>query len=183
LRSVASFFVSRVDTMIDKKLDAIANDATRGSGDHDLARQLRGKIGIANARLAYRAFSEVFGSTRFGRLAEQGAALQRPLWASTSTKDPALPPLYYVEALIAPSSVDTIPRETFDAYRTSGQPKVRIDEDIPAAHEQLAGLGRIGIDQAQVSDALEVEGLEKFSDSFDSLLAAVEQKEKSVRVP
>jgi transaldolase len=182
LRSVASFFVSRVDTMIDKKLDAIISDGSRSEADRELSKHLRGKTGIANARLAYRAFAEVFGSTRFGTLEAQGAALQRPLWASTSTKDPAFPALYYVEALIAPSTVDTMPRETFETYRTSGQPKVRIDEEIPAAHEQLESLPRVGIDPAKISEALEEEGLKKFSDSFDTLLAAVEQKEKAVRV-
>jgi transaldolase len=183
LRSVASFFVSRVDTNVDKKLDAIAANPGRTEADRALARGLRGKLAIANARLAYRGFAEVFGGTRFGRLQEsKGAAVQRPLWASTSAKDPAYPPLYYVEALIAPDSVDTMPRETFDAYRKSGDPKVRIDEDILAARAVFAGLLRIGIDERQVYEELEEEGLKKFSDSYDNLLTAVEQKEKAVRV-
>nr|MDP9122026.1 transaldolase [Acidobacteriota bacterium] len=107
LRSVASFFVSRVDGNVDKKLDAIARDANRADAARQLARDLRGKVAIANARLAYAAFEEVFGAARFIRLREAGGAPQRPLWASTSTKDPAYPDLYYVEALVAPESVDT----------------------------------------------------------------------------
>jgi transaldolase len=183
LRSVASFFVSRVDTMVDKKLDAIAQDAGRSENDRALARQLRGKVAIGNARLAYRAFAEVFGSTRFAGLQEKGAAVQRPLWASTSAKDPAYPPLYYVEALIAPDTVDTMPRETFDEYRRSGNPKVRIDEDLPGARAAFDGLSRLGIDIRRVCEDLEQEGVRKFADSIDSLLQAVEQKERVVRVP
>jgi transaldolase len=182
LRSVASFFVSRVDTNADKRLDAIAADGGRTDEDRHLARDLRGKLAIGNARLAYRAFAEVFGGTRFAALAEQGAAAQRPLWASTSTKDPAYPPLYYVEALIAPETVDTIPRETFEAYRRSGDPKVRIDHDLAGARAAFAGLARLGIDERHIFEELEEEGLQKFSDSYDKLLAAVEQKEKTVRV-
>jgi transaldolase len=181
LRSVASFFVSRVDTMVDKRLDAIAKDPARAA-DQELARSLRGKAAIANARLAYRAFSEVFGGTRFAALAEKGAAAQRPLWASTSTKDPAYPPLYYVEALIAPESVDTMPRETFEAYKQSGKPHVRIDEEIAAAREVGPQLARLGIDLEEVADRLEEEGLKKFSDSFEALLTSVENKERAVRV-
>jgi transaldolase len=182
LRSVASFFVSRVDTNADKRLDAIAGDGGRTEEDRHLARDLRGKLAIGNARLAYRAFSEVFGGTRFAALAEKGAAAQRPLWASTSTKDPAYPPLYYVEALIAPDSVDTVPRETFDAFRRSGEAKVRIDHDLAGARAAFAGLARLGIDERRIFDELEEEGLQKFSDSYDKLLAAVEQKEKAIRV-
>jgi transaldolase len=183
LRSVASFFVSRVDTNVDQKLDAIAADPGRTELDRGLARGLRGKTAIANARLAYRAFAEVFGGTRFAALEEgKGAAAQRPLWASTSAKDPAYPPLYYVEELIAPDSVDTMPRETFETYKKSGDPKVRIDHDLVGARTVFAGLLRLGLDERRIYEELEEEGLQKFSDSYDKLLAAVEQKEKAVRV-
>jgi len=134
LRSVASFFVSRVDSNVDKKLDRIGTDA---------ARALRGKAAIANARLAYVAFREVFGSDRFKRLAERGGAIQRPLWASTSTKDPSYPDLYYVEALVAPDSGDTRPPETFDAYRDHGHPKIRISDDIEGDRETLRRLAAL----------------------------------------
>ena len=171
LASVASFFVSRVDTEIDKRLDALKT-----------GQELKGKAAIANARLAYQAFREVFGSDRFRRLAERGAALQRPLWASTSTKDPSYPDLYYVEALVAPDSVDTMPPETFEAYRDHGDPKVRIADDLPGARETFRRLAELGIDEATVSRELEEEGVRKFSDSYDSLLKAIAEKEKAMRV-
>lgn len=173
LRSVASFFVSRVDTNVDKKLDRIASEP---------ARALRGKAAIANARLAYQAFREVFGSDRFTRLSERGAALQRPLWASTSTKDPSYPDLYYVEALVAPDSVDTMPPETFEAYRDHGDPAVRITDDLAGARETFRRLAELGIDEATVSRELEEEGVKKFSDSYDALLKALAEKEKAMRV-
>ncbi len=182
IHSVASFFVSRVDTNVDKKLDAIAGDAGRPDADRQLARQLRGKTAIANARLAYRAFEEVFGGERFARLKEHGANRQRPLWASTSTKDKAYPDLYYVEELIAPDSVDTVPRETFDAYRDHGKPQVRIHDDLAGAEATFAGLAKLGIDEQQVYKELEDEGIRKFGESYDTLLAALAEKEKAVRV-
>jgi transaldolase len=173
LRSVASFFVSRVDTNVDKKLDKIGSDA---------ARQLRGKAAIANAKLAYQAFREVFGSPRFAALKAKGASLQRPLWASTSTKDPAYPDLYYVEALVAPDTVDTMPPETFQAYRDHGDPKVRISDGMDAARAVFPQLAELGIAEADVSRELEEEGVQKFSASFDSLLKALVEKEKAMRV-
>ena len=182
LRSVASFFVSRVDTNVDKKLDAVAADAGRPERQRQLARELRGKTGIANARLAYRAFEEVFSGERYARLRERGASRQRPLWASTSTKDPAYPDLYYVEALIAPDSIDTIPRETFEAYKDHGVPRVRIHDDLDRAQDVLDGLAELGIEESQVYDELEQEGVRKFSDSYDSLLGTLAEKEKAVRV-
>ena len=180
IRSVASFFVSRVDTMADKKLDAIA-----GSGsdrEKQRARELRGKLGVANARVAYQAFREAFGGARFEALAMKGVSLQRPLWASTSTKDPSLPDLYYVEALIASDSVDTMPPETLEAYRDHGNPKVLIDEDLPAAHGVFRGLEELRIDEKQIFRDLEEEGIRKFSDSFDSLSKTLAEKQKTVGV-
>jgi transaldolase len=173
LRSVASFFVSRVDTNVDKKLDRIGTD---------VARALRGKAAIANARLAYEAFRDVFGSERFRRLAAKGATLQRPLWASTSTKDPVYPELYYVEALVAPDSVDTMPPDTFAAYREHGDPKVRISDDLDGARDTFRKLAALGIDEAIVSRELEEEGVRKFSDSYDALLKAIAEKAKAMRV-
>jgi transaldolase len=173
VRSVASFFVSRVDTNVDKKLDRIGNDA---------ARQLRGKAAIANAKLAYQAFREVFGSSRFAALRSKGASLQRPLWASTSTKDPAYPDLYYVEALVASDTVDTMPPETFEAYRDHGDPKVRISDGMEAARDVFRRLALLGIEETEVSRELEEEGVKKFSDSYDSLLKTLAEKEKAMRV-
>jgi len=182
IRSVASFFLSRVDTNVDKKLDAIAKDGNRSDADHALAKSLRGKLAIGNARLAYEAFERVFKGPRFAPLQAQGAAVQRPLWASTSTKDPAYPDLYYVEAVIGPDTVDTVPRETFEAYLDHGSPRVSIRDDLAGAREALAGLKRLGIDEAQVYRELEDEGVKKFVDSFDKLSQALAEKEKAVRV-
>lgn len=165
IRSVASFFVSRVDTKTDKELDAKVK-----------GHRLRGKLGIANARIAYQAFEEVFESPRFTSLRARGVSIQRPLWASTSTKDPAYPDLYYVEALVAPNSVDTMPPETLETYRTSGDPKVRIHEDIEDAHAVIPGLRSLGIDTDAIFQALEDEGVGKFTESFDALLTAVAAK-------
>jgi transaldolase len=178
IRSVASFFVSRVDTNADKKLDALIRSPETSAQ----AKALRGKLGIANARVAYEAFEQVFGSPRFAALKSARVAVQRPLWASTSTKDPAYPDLYYVEALVAPDSVDTIPPETFEAYRDHGQPQVRIREDLAGAHRVLPGLRALGIDTDAIFRELEEEGIKKFADSFDALLRAVSEKEKAVRV-
>ena len=182
VRSVASFFVSRVDTNADKKLDAKAKDAGASAADVELAQKLRGKLGIANARIAYEAFEEIFQGSRFGALAKKGVALQRPLWASTSTKDPAYPELYYVEALIAPDSVDTMPPETFAAYRDRGDPKIRIHDDLSGARDVFSGLARLKIEEDRIFRELEEEGVKKFSDSYDSLMKTLEEKEKAVRV-
>ena len=177
IRSVASYFVSRVDTLVDKKLDTIAAGGT--AAERKRARALRGKLAIANAKLAYEAFEQVFASDRFRKLAARGVQRQRPLWASTSTKDPAYPPLYYVEALVAPDSIDTMPPETFATYRKEGDPKVRIHDDLPAAREAFRELATLGIDERAVSAELEKEGVQKFADSFDKAVKAVEEKEKA----
>jgi transaldolase len=181
IRSVASFFVSRVDSNADKKLDAKAKEA-KSDGEKQEAKWLRGRLGIANARIAYQAFQEVFGTPRFEALRKKGVAVQRPLWASTSTKDPAYPDLYYVEALIAPDSVDTLPPETLEAYRDHGDPKIRIADDLADARRVFEGLAGAGVDTPQIFRELEEEGVRKFSDSYDALLKALEEKEKAVRV-
>jgi transaldolase len=181
MRSVASFFVSRVDTNADKKLDARIKEA-RSDREKQQAKWLRGRLAIANARIAYEAFEGVFREARFATLRKSGVALQRPLWASTSTKDPAYPDLYYVEALIAPDTVDTLPPETLEAYRDHGDPKIRIAEDLAGARHVFEGLREVGIDEKQIFRELEEEGVRKFSDSYDALLKALEEKEKAVRV-
>jgi transaldolase len=182
IRSVASFFVSRVDTNADKKLDAVAKNAGASESVRNRAKALRGKLAIGNARLAYQAYEEVFGGGRFQALKAAGVATQRPLWASTSTKDPAYPELYYVEALIAPDTVDTMPPETFEAYRDHGDPKIRIHDDLSAARDAFRGLAEVSVDEKQIFRELEDEGVKKFSDSYDALMKALEQKEKAMRV-
>ena len=178
IRSVASFFVSRVDTNADAKVDAVAKASKKAAV---LAAEVRGKLGIANARLAYQAFEETFGGERFAALRKRGVAVQRPLWASTSTKDPSFPDLYYVEALVAPDSVDTMPPETLDAYRDHGDPKVRIREDRAGARSVFEKLEEIGVDTGKIFQELEDEGIRKFSDSMSGLLAAIAEKGVLVR--
>lgn len=151
--SVASFFVSRVDGKV-------------GGGT----------AAIANAAVAYRTFEELFQTRRWESLAAKGAMVQRPLWASTSTKDPTLPDTYYVEALIAPLTVNTLPPATFAAYRDHGKPVIRIREAMAAADEVMDELARKGVDLAEVTRTLEIEGVKSFAASFDSLLKVIEQK-------
>jgi transaldolase len=165
IASVASFFVSRVDTKIDPMLDR--------AGD---PQGLRGTIAIANAALAYADFLVAFSGERWYRLSASGARPQRPLWASTSTKDPKLPDIYYAEALVAPNTVNTLPPDTFEAYRDHGEPQVRIFEAIAAAEGRLARLAEAGVDLAQVTRELEEEGVEKFAGSFRSLVGGLESK-------
>ena len=163
--SVASFFVSRVDSRVDPLLDA--------AGD---PQQLRGTIAIANAALAYADFLVAFSGERWYRLSAHGARPQRPLWASTSTKDPKYPDIYYAEALVAPNTVNTLPPDTFEAYRDHGEPRVRIFEAIAAAENRVGRLKEAGVDLAQVTRELEDEGVEKFAASFRSLLGGLESK-------
>jgi transaldolase len=168
--SVASFFVSRVDGKVDPALDRLAE-----SGKAQ-ASELRGKIAIANACAAYRLFEWSLGTPRWDRLAKAGARPQRPLWASTSTKDPRYPDVYYVEALVAPRTVNTLPPETFSAYRDHGRPAVRIQSGMAAAQAQLKALADVGIDLARVTQDLEDDGVAKFAASYRSLLAGIEAK-------
>ncbi len=166
IASVASFFVSRVDTMVDPLLDRLGGAAAA----------LRGTTAIANAALAYEAFRRLTAEPRWTALAARGARPQRPLWASTSTKDPRYPDVHYVEPLIAPATVNTLPPETFAAYRDHGRPAVRIDAELAAADGRLAELARVGIDLVEVTARLEVEGVNKFAASYESLLRGIEAK-------
>ncbi len=165
IASVASFFVSRVDAKVDPLLDRLGDPAG-----------VRGRIAIANACLAYQAFERRISAARWGALAARGAHPQRPLWASTSTKDPRYADVHYVEALVAPRTVNTLPPETFAAYRDHGRPDVRIHAGIAAAPEQLRALGRLGIDLRRLTRELEDEGVAKFATSHAAALAAVEAK-------
>lgn len=179
IASVASFFVSRVDTKADEWLEGRAQEA---EGDaRARIESLRGKIAIDNARLAYAAFEETFRGDRFTALAAHGAKVQRPLWASTSTKNPAYPDIYYVDALIAPQTVNTLPPETIDAFRDHGDPRVRIHDDLDRARERLTALASVGIDIADVTRELEEEGVRKFADSYDQLLESIAEKQRQVQ--
>jgi len=165
IRSVASFFVSRVDGKTDPELDRLGDP-----------KKLRGTAAIANACVAYELFERRFGEPRWKALEAKGARVQRPLWASTSTKDKRYPDIYYVEALIAPRTVNTIPPPTFDAYRDHGKPEVRIYQGIAKAPGQLARLAESGIDLKKVTAELETEGVASFAKSYASLLAGIEAK-------
>lgn len=165
ITSVASFFVSRVDSRVDPLLDAAGDPAG-----------LRGTIAIANAAAAYQAFEASLATPRWRRLAALGAQVQRPLWASTSTKDPRLPDTWYVEALVAPHTVNTLPPETFAAYRDHGRPTLRIADAVAASEARLAALARQGIDLAEVTRFLEADGVAKFAASYRQLLQGIDTK-------
>ncbi len=176
--SVASFFVSRVDSLVDKRLDERV--AREGGGHTDIVGALKGKAGIANAKLAYARFRAKFGDERYAKLARRGARLQRPLWASTSTKNPAYPDVYYVEALLGPDTVDTMPPATIVAYKDHGRPEVRIDQGMTEAAQVIEQLEELGIHMAEVTGQLEDEGVKSFAKSFDSLMAVVEARREAV---
>ena len=178
IASVASFFVSRVDTLADRllaeKIKAMGADKTA------LLEQLQGKAAIANAKLAYHEFRQKFTTARFAALAQHGGRAQRPLWASTSTKNPAYPDVYYVEALVGPDTVDTMPPATLTAYKGHGQPAVRIDKDLDDAYRVIEQLEEFGIKMDWVTQKLEDEGVAAFAKSFDSLIAVVEARRAAV---
>ncbi len=171
--SVASFFVSRVDSAVDKLLD---QKLAAHPESADALRALRGKAGIANAKLAYELCQKTFAGLTFAPLAKLGARPQRPLWASTSTKDPSYPDTYYVEALVGPNTVDTIPPATLLAFKDHGNPKVRIEQDMEEARKVISRLETQGIDFPAVLAQLEKEGVASFAKSYDSLLAVVAQR-------
>jgi transaldolase/transaldolase/glucose-6-phosphate isomerase len=163
IRSVASFFLSRIDTLVDPKLEG---------AHHELA----GKTAIACAKHAYEAYHEIFSSTRFAHLAEAGAKPQRLLWASTSTKNPAYPDTMYVEPLIGPDTVNTMPTETIAAYIDHGKPASRLDDGMPEVHQTLRALEAAGINLGAVANQLEEEALKKFIDPFHKLLDGIAAK-------
>ncbi len=165
--SVASFFVSRVDSEIDKRLDAIATPE---------ALALRGKAAIANAQLAYQLFRERFSGPRWDALAANGAQVQRPLWASTGTKNPAYSDVVYVEALVGPHTVNTLPPATLDAFRDHGTVTRTADTDHAGAARAITQIEALGISLNAVTDQLLIEGLASFQKSFDSLLGGIEKK-------
>jgi transaldolase/glucose-6-phosphate isomerase len=178
IASVASFFVSRVDTKIDPRLDEIGRKDVSLAGE---AGQLLGKAAIANARMAYADFQEVFGGARFKKLQESGAKVQRPLWASTSTKNPQYRDVIYVEELIGPDTVDTVPPQTLDAYREHGQAKVTLTQGLSEAKASIQSLEKLGISMQSVTQELEDEGVKSFSDAFTALLKSVEtRREKAL---
>jgi transaldolase len=174
--SVASFFLSRIDVLLDPKLEKIATAAGPNAKE---AQELIGQIAIASAKIAYTLYQQIFGSGRFKNLATQGARPQRLLWASTSTKNPAYPDVKYVEPLIGPETVNTLPLETLEAYRDHGNPASRLGQDVDRAASYLKGLPELGINLNQVTQQLEDEGVDKFNKPFDSLMSTLEGKSKA----
>jgi transaldolase/glucose-6-phosphate isomerase len=179
LASVASFFVSRVDTKVDKQLDA-RMEASAGAERRRLE-ALLGKAGIANSKLAYQRFLELHSGERWERLAGAGASVQRCLWASTSVKDPRYPELMYVEGLIGPDTVDTVPPATLASFRERGRVARTLDRDLDVSRRQLAQLAAAGVDLAEVTHELELEGVEAFAKSFDDLRRALADELKAIR--
>jgi len=172
--SVASFFLSRIDTLLDPILE---KKVASGGDPADVAARLQGQVAIASAKVAYQIYNEIFGSDRFRKLQDQGARTQKLLWASTSTKNPAYSDTKYVEPLIGLDTINTMPAETLEAYRDHGHPKQTLGEDLAPAHQALHDLASIGIDLNQITQQLEDEGVEKFSSALQRLMAALEEKQ------
>ncbi len=174
IASVASFFISRIDTLVDGEIDAKLKTST-SPADQALLRSLHGKVAIANGKLTYQRYKQIFSGPRWDALASRGAQTQRVLWASTSTKNPKYSDVYYVEELIGPDTVDTIPPATFDAFRDHGKPRASLEENVQAAQETMQGLEKVGISMKAATDKLTDDGVKQFSDAFDKLLDAVKQ--------
>jgi len=175
--SVASFFLSRIDVLVDELLEKFI---PRGE---KLALRLRGRTAISCARIAYRTYREIFEGERFLSLARLGARTQRVLWASTSTKNPAYSDTKYVEALIGRDTVNTMPMETLDAYRDHGDPALRLEQDIDEAYDNLHRLAELGVDMDRIAGQLEDEGIDKFNKPYDSLMASLEKKRRASCLP
>ena len=175
--SVASFFVSRIDT----KVDALLEEVVRQRGSRTiLAASLRGRLAVANAKLAYQRFKEVFGSQRFARLEAKGARLQRPLWASTSTKNPEYSDVKYVDELIGPNTVNTVPPHTLEAFKDHGTPSLTLESGLAEASQAFEELRAVGVSFDRVTDELEKEGVSAFSDAFSALLNTIEERRQQV---
>jgi transaldolase len=169
IASVASFFVSRVDTSCDKELEAIGN------------KELQGKIAIANSKVAYELSHEIFSGERWNKLKSKGAKVQRLLWASTGTKNPDYPDTLYVDELIGAETVNTIPPATLDAFLDHGKLSVTLDTNLKEAKEQLTTLAHLGIDLDKITEKLQTDGVKSFADSFDSLLKSISEKVETLK--
>jgi transaldolase len=171
IASVASFFLSRIDVLVDHMLEKSGNDD---------ARRLRGQIAVSSAKIAYQMYKKIFAGDRFLKLAGRGARTQRVLWASTSTKNPEYHDTKYVEALIGPDTINTLPMETLEAYRDHGDPASRLEDNLDEAYSNLDLLAGLGIDIDKVTQQLEDEGIEKFNKPYDSLMSKLEEKRKGI---
>lgn len=180
IASVASFFVSRVDTLVDKLLDEKIKQ-TSDTAEQERLKNLQGKAAIANARLVYQEFKKIFSSPRFETLKHAGAKVQRPLWASTSTKNPAYRDVLYAEELIGPDTVDTMPLETVRNFSDHGQVRHSIEDDLAGSRKVLNDLEAIGISYEKVTQQLLDEGVEKFATSFHNLFKGIDSKKNELK--
>jgi transaldolase len=180
IASVASFFVSRIDTAADKELERRIEKATDEAEKAKL-QSLLGRIAIANAKVAYQRYKKIFHGERFAALKPNGARVQRPLWASTSTKNPVYPDVYYVEALMGPETVDTLPPATITAFRDHGRPRVTIEDNIDEERAVLARLEEVGISLDQVTAHVLADGVRLFVEPFEKLLKTIESRAAEIR--
>ncbi len=173
VHGVASFFVSRIDTQIDKKID---ERVKAGDPRSEELKALRGKVAIANAKIAYQRYIDMIGTSRWKALSAAGAAPQRLLWASTGAKDPAYSDVLYVESLVGPDTVNTMPTKTLEAFKDHGQVRQTLNEDVDAATDVLTAQAHLGLGLDDVTRELVTEGVKSFTESFDKLLGAVRSK-------
>jgi transaldolase/glucose-6-phosphate isomerase len=178
MASVASFFISRIDSAVDAIIDAKLK-VSKVAREQEQLKSLHGKVAIANGKQTYEKYQAIFSTARWKALAAKGAQTQRVLWASTSTKNPAYRDVLYVEELIGSDTVDTIPPATFDAFRDHGKLRPSLTEDLASAHKTMEAAAKVGISMKEVTDKLTDDGVRLFSEAFDKLLAAVEKSSKS----
>ena len=176
--SVASFFLSRIDVLLDPVLEKKKSAA---SPEADIASVLQGQVAIASAKVAYQLYKEMFNGDRFAKLANRGARTQRLLWASTSTKNPKYSDTKYIEPLIGPNTINTLPVETLDAYRDHGQPHLSLEQNISQAYHVLNKLSLVGVDLDKATQQLEDEGVEKFVSALDRLMHSLKEKQFAVK--
>jgi transaldolase/glucose-6-phosphate isomerase len=178
IASVASFFVSRIDTLVDNTID---DRIKKGALDAAAGQSLKGKVAIANAKLAYQSYKQIFSGAQWQALAQKGAQTQRVLWASTGTKNPAFSDVLYIEELIGADTVNTIPPATYDAYKDHGHPRATLEKDVDGARQTMGNLAKAGISMKEVTDKLTDDGVKLFADAFDKLLGAVEKHGKATK--
>jgi transaldolase len=173
IASVASFFLSRIDTLVDPLVEKFIEPGDKKTA---IAKKVHGQVAISSAKVAYQIYKEIFGSNRFKKLLDKGARVQRLLWASTSTKNPDYSDIKYIEQIIGPDTVNTVPFETIDAYRDHGDPQLRLEQDVNEANWIMAHLPELGINIDKVTQQLEDEGVKKFNEPFDKLMGALTKK-------
>jgi len=173
IASVASFFLSRIDTLVDSLVEDFLES---GGKKMEIAKKVCGQVAVSSAKMSYQIYKEIFGSNRFKKLADKGARVQRLLWASTSTKNPDYSDVKYIESLIGSDTINTVPLETIDAYRDHGDPKSRLEQDVEEANWIMARLPELGIIIDKVTQQLEDEGLKKFVEPFDKLMETLTKK-------